>query len=211
MCNTPAGGGGPVAAPHAAAAGGGAAGGGPPRAPLPASHILTVGASSLYLGPVTDLRSSSYAHVLCLLGRADASEQFDAACLLSEPGATLMTYHHCDLKDRADAVESLEGELSSCVEFIYRGWSMGGSILVHCRMGISRSATVVAAFLMYMWLHHRDDLPQIAAGDIKDASTLRKSVMVFLKGKREVVHPNHGFKEALKAYAAQVWRDSAQQ
>eukprot|EP00743_Colponemidia_sp_Colp-15_P011223 GILK01012486.1.p1 GENE.GILK01012486.1~~GILK01012486.1.p1 ORF type:complete len:380 (+),score=51.96 GILK01012486.1:42-1142(+) len=45
--------------------------------------------------------------------------------------------------------ESILLQLTACVEFIEAARKANGRVLVHCRMGVSRSPTVVLAYLMY--------------------------------------------------------------
>ncbi|KAJ7617159.1 protein-tyrosine phosphatase-like protein [Roridomyces roridus] len=61
----------------------------------------------------------------------------------------------------------------------------GQGVLVHCHMGVSRSATVVAAYLMasYPETHHN-----------------HISAITFLKSRRPIVQPNSGFVDQLALY-----------
>lgn len=59
-------------------------------------------------------------------------------------------------------------------------------VLVHCQMGISRSATIVLAFLMYFY-----------GLDLRCAFTL-------LKHRRRIINPNYGFREQLKQYQEEI-------
>lgn len=67
----------------------------------------------------------------------------------------------------------------------------GGCVLVHCNAGVSRAATVVAAYLIR---HH---------------AMTTSEALNFIKVKRPFIRPNPGFMEQLKEYEArlsQVWR-----
>lgn len=57
-----------------------------------------------------------------------------------------------------------------------------GNVLVHCRMGISRSASLVIAFLMRKYKCGYD------------------KAFVKVKDRRPIVHPNTGFVSQLKQY-----------
>ena len=57
-----------------------------------------------------------------------------------------------------------------------------GNVLVHCRAGISRSATLVLAFLM------------------KSRRWRMKRALEHLRACRPIVKPNEGFMEQLKHY-----------
>ena len=56
------------------------------------------------------------------------------------------------------------------------------NVLVHCQMGMSRSASLVIAFLM------------------KEYGMDYHSARIYAKNKRKVVHPNPGFEEHLKKF-----------
>jgi len=68
-----------------------------------------------------------------------------------------------------------------CVQFINEGINSGG-VLVHCRAGISRSSTIVIAYLMAQnkWEYEK--------------------AFKFTKSKRECIWPNDGFCQQLKLY-----------
>ena len=74
-----------------------------------------------------------------------------------------------------DSSSNLLPEFPAAVKFIMDGISEGGRVLVHCNLGISRSSTVVIAFLMYTrrWI-------------LRDARQ-------FLKERRPIIHPNNAF------------------
>lgn len=47
-----------------------------------------------------------------------------------------------------DGIDSLAPFISPALDFIARARAQGGKILVHCKVGVSRSASIVIAFLM---------------------------------------------------------------
>ncbi|RIA98714.1 hypothetical protein C1645_749074 [Glomus cerebriforme] len=47
-----------------------------------------------------------------------------------------------------DGIDSLWNHLDSCVNFIENARRSNGSILIHCRVGVSRSATITIAYIM---------------------------------------------------------------
>lgn len=70
------------------------------------------------------------------------------------------------------ASEPIRLHFRDCVEFIN---SVQGPVLVHCAAGISRSTTIVVAYLI---LHEKMDY---------------YDALAWVKQKRPIVKPNHGF------------------
>lgn len=48
-----------------------------------------------------------------------------------------------------DGIDTLEPQLEPICEWIDEARKEGGQVLVHCRVGVSRSATVVVSFILY--------------------------------------------------------------
>jgi len=106
------------------------------------------------------------------------------------------------LDDSSD--ENIAVHFDESLEFIRRGIEAGEGVLVHCRMGISRSATIVLAYLMKFGLCDAD----------ADATPLSyQTVFQFLKSRRPEVNPNFGFCLALRTLdvdrglRADIWGD----
>ncbi|KAH8116259.1 protein-tyrosine phosphatase-like protein, partial [Phellopilus nigrolimitatus] len=114
-------------------------------------------------------------HVLSVL-EANPSFAFE-----NDYGATLKKLH-LPLQD-SFAVNIL-AHLDQTTSFIHE--ALEDPNAVHCFQGISRSATVVAAYL----LAHSPDFTSAA------------DVLRFMKSKRSVVAPNHGFVRQLDEYVA---------
>ena len=78
--------------------------------------------------------------------------------------------------------EELAAHLSSTTSFINDALKHRGSVLVHCVQGMSRSASVVSAYLMakYGW-------------SVQDA-------VAFVRGKYDKALPNSGFVSQLQEY-----------
>ncbi|KAF8227731.1 phosphatases II [Tricholoma matsutake] len=72
--------------------------------------------------------------------------------------------------------------LCRACQFIEDALQQGGRILVHCAVGISRSPTVVAAYLM------------------KTRKMGHLNAIRFIKAKRPIVCPNHGFVRQLEVF-----------
>lgn len=87
-------------------------------------------------------------------------------------------YHLLPLEDSLD--QNLIAYLPTAMKFIDETLAQGGKVLLHCQAGISRSAAVCIAFLMYNqgW----------------DYNTSQS----YVRNKRRIIHPNHHFVETLK-------------
>jgi len=84
--------------------------------------------------------------------------------------------------------EPISEHFDECIEFIKHGM-VEGKVLVHCHAGISRSATIVIAYLMYV--NVQDGKPPNYLGTHN-----------FVKSKRECINPNFGFVAQLMEYDA---------
>lgn len=73
-------------------------------------------------------------------------------------------------------------EFDKTNKFIQEAREQGTSCLVHCKMGVSRSASVVLAYLM------------------KENNWSYEYAYQFTKQKRACINPNDGFKQQLKTY-----------
>lgn len=82
-------------------------------------------------------------------------------------------YHTVNLED--DCASDLLSEFLTTSKFIKDAIDSEGRVLVHCNLGVSRSASVVIAYLMCTqhWV-------------LRDAYN-------YLKEHRPIIHPNHGF------------------
>ncbi|KAI5809676.1 protein-tyrosine phosphatase-like protein, partial [Peziza echinospora] len=99
-------------------------------------------------------------------------------------------HHLIQVDDVAD--EDLIQYFPKTNAFIAKALAAGGAVYVHCAMGISRSATILAAYLM----HSR----KISA---EDAISVIKSV-------RPIICPNFGFREQLKLFEEMGCPDSVE-
>ena len=96
-------------------------------------------------------------------------------------------YLRLPLKDRGADVNIFEKELSNGIAFIENALkeNKDSKIFVHCQQGISRSSTMVIAYLMK--LHCKDEGKQW-----NFAKTLS-----FVKDKRSIIQPIQGFQDFL--------------
>lgn len=86
-----------------------------------------------------------------------------------------------EIEDLPD--ESLKNHLDQCMKFIYMAVEKNQGVLVHCVAGVSRSATVVAAYVA-----------------LQDRSTAQEA-LAKVKAKRPGINPNDGFRRQLEEYA----------
>lgn len=75
--------------------------------------------------------------------------------------------------------EPIDEHFEECIQFIK---TMDGPVLVHCMAGISRSATIVIAYLM------------------KEKGMGMEDAYDYVKERRSIVRPNSGFRRRLREY-----------
>jgi len=97
----------------------------------------------------------------------DDGIQYCVVAVNDESGADILTY------------------LAGATTFLNSLLSKGCSVLVHCQMGVSRSATVVIAYLIRYWNMTRDE------------------AYIHVKSKRPQTSPNPGFWDQLHKFEAQ--------
>jgi protein-tyrosine phosphatase len=88
-------------------------------------------------------------------------------------------YMHIELDDKEST--DIEAHFATAYEFI-DGVNNGGKVLVHCHAGVSRSATIVIAYLMKKYELSVDD------------------AVAMCKRGRPCIKPNRGFMAALANY-----------
>jgi protein-tyrosine phosphatase len=70
--------------------------------------------------------------------------------------------------------------------FIENAINMGGNVLVHCQMGVSRSTTIVAAYLM------------------KKLDISAQQALHYISRERPQINPNAGFRQQLLDYEREL-------
>lgn len=149
------------------------------------SLIRTEADASLWLGNMEDamdadaLRRDGITHILNC-----------ASDVPSPPHAHDFQYMRLDLHDTVVAGPALAEVLQGgrALQFIEAGLVDGGGILVHCRLGRSRSASLVVAFLVAL----RGSSYEEALGEVKKKRWLYGG---------SLVEPNQGFKAVLQYFA----------
>ncbi|KAI4373967.1 hypothetical protein MLD38_012022 [Melastoma candidum] len=133
----------------------------------------------LFLGSFSDacvkdnLKSLNITHVLTVAN-------------LKPPYPGDFVYKVIDVMDVSDARIMLHFE--ECIDFINNAKAAGGNILVHCFMGISRSVTVVVAYLM------------------KQRGMRLPQALEHVKRRRPQAAPNNGFILQLEDFERSLYR-----
>ncbi|KAG2389405.1 hypothetical protein C9374_013965 [Naegleria lovaniensis] len=143
----------------------------------------------LYLGnelasqDIAMLSEFSITHILQIKDtRQQQTQQTSSEC-------NNIQYMTIYLDDNSD--EDILSHIPKCVEFISQIMESGkGSILVHCTMGISRSASIVCAFLM------------------RHLNISADHALNMIRKVRPMVQPNQGFLKALQEYEQLLLRNN---
>lgn len=94
------------------------------------------------------------------------------------------TYEKANLRDMDN--ENILDEISRLLPDIRQQVLQNNGVLVHCMLGASRSATIVAAYL------------------IKYHNMSSEEALDFMKSKRSCVNPNQGYRDQLKMFEQMV-------
>ncbi|CAM9132727.1 unnamed protein product [Choristocarpus tenellus] len=101
-----------------------------------------------------------------------------------------MTYKRVPIFDNRG--EDLLQHFEACISFIEQG-KFYGSVLVHCHKGVSRSATVICAYLM------------------RTRGLGTEKAMTYLRTRRSMVNPHEGFLEQLNLFQKKNEEERAQE
>ncbi|KAL3656330.1 hypothetical protein V7S43_018822 [Phytophthora oleae] len=100
----------------------------------------------------------------------------------------LFTYRRCPIFD--NKAEDISGVLEGCIAFMDQA-KYYGRILVHCNKGVSRSSSMVVAYLM------------------KLRSMSFEQALDFVVDRRPVANPNESFLHQLQEYGRRLQRSAA--
>jgi len=145
------------------------------------NHADCILEGQLYLGNLTSSRDRELqqdlgiTHILSVLNGPDTIDNES------------VTQLKIDVFD--DPEEDLISHFGKCIAFIEKAFSGGGKVLVHCHAGLSRSATVVTAFIM------------------KTKGWALEQALDFVRDKRPSIRPNEGFMNQLLLYESNCGRD----
>ena len=118
------------------------------------------------------LQTNGITHILCLILGVDPMFPKD------------FKYLNIHLDDRPDV--QLSDHFDQCVDFIEQAKISNGKVLVHCMCGISRSSTVIAAYL------------------IKTKGMTVDQSIKCIRRHRGCIEPNPGFKLQLENYYTKI-------
>jgi dual specificity MAP kinase phosphatase len=113
------------------------------------THVVSVGECAL-IPPSTDSSTGKAAMPAPTkppnsIGMADGSERRGSLYTEEREGRIKVL----DIKGVCDdGIDTLEPQLAPICEWMDRAREQGGKVLVHCRVGVSRSATVTIAYVM---------------------------------------------------------------
>ena len=136
-----------------------------------------------------------YSDVVCLyeLQRHNIKRVLNVAVECNTPDVLRRNFITKDVKLEDHSDENISLYFEECTHFIREGIELGEGVLVHCRMGVSRSATIVMAYLM------RFGGVNGVAGPMP-----YNDVFQHVKKCRPEVSPNFGFALALREYDVQL-------
>lgn len=109
------------------------------------THVVSVGESALIPPPQMPTPTRATAGGAPVSAALKARMPTNSLWLEERLG----TMQVLDLRGVADdGIDSIRDTLDHACEFIQQAEDAGGRVLVHCRVGVSRSSTVVIAYLM---------------------------------------------------------------
>mmetsp|Transcript_41949 Transcript_41949/g.110534 ORF Transcript_41949/g.110534 Transcript_41949/m.110534 type:complete len:380 (+) Transcript_41949:52-1191(+) len=164
--------------------GGGGAG---PRSSRLCVAAMSLVAPRLYVGDETAaaspsvLREGGVTHVLNCTNKPNA--------FLEAGGDGKTAYLRLDLLDNMGDLPRMQAVLRVGTDFIRLAHEQGGTVLVHCHRGISRSCTLAMAYL------------------IETTQQTAESVFDSVRAARRIVDPNFGYMVALKDWERSVLRN----
>ncbi|KAF7305720.1 Phosphotyrosine protein phosphatase II [Mycena chlorophos] len=93
-----------------------------------------------------------------------------------------LEYFRIEIKDAPGAARALAEKLPLACDYIAEALGRGESVLVHCQQGVSRSASVVIAFL------------------IRERAMSYEDALTFVRERRRCARPNWGFVRTLEEW-----------
>jgi len=124
------------------------------------------------------------AHNTCELKKRNITHIVNMACGVAPAYPQDFTYMHIPLLDCAS--ENIQDHFHKTSAFIQEALDQGGRVLIHCLKGISRSATIAAAFV------------------VKYHSVSPSEAVQIMRKFRPIIKPNSGFMMQLEWYAREL-------
>lgn len=125
----------------------------------------------LYIGSIKEISDKKW------IDKHNISHVVNCAIELDNYFPDDVNYLNLHLRDAAD--QTLYHVFEPAYKFIYDAISKGGTVMVHCYAGVSRSASIVIYFLM------------------KSQKVGLQKALEQLKSVRPIINPNHGFMHQL--------------
>lgn len=137
----------------------------------------------LYLGDLTDARNESKIRDLGITHIVNVTTEIPNF-IQSLPK---IDYFNINVNDTPR--DNISAKFMDAINFIENVRKINGKVLVHCAMGISRSATIVLAYIMYTQKINLDTAYQL------------------VKSRRHIISPNTGFLGALLKFSENIYVD----
>lgn len=141
---------------------------------------------NLYLGSYSDMRCIEALRSRRIINIVNVSTDCELPRELENECNTL----RISVEDHSD--EPIKKHFQAATQFIHAALQRKEGVLVHCRMGVSRSATIVIAFLMQYG--HEYGVPPSPSTQLVRYHT----ALQFVRQRRSQVSPNIGFILALR-------------
>lgn len=144
------------------------------------------GGGELWLGGISALNKLDAHQISAVLTVIQRDERNDADWLAQRLGPERTTSERWLWLSHHDAPEEdMSGDFGKATDFISGHLRAGRNVLVHCHAGMSRSATMVSAYLLH---YHPAKFPSVA------------SAIEWLRERRSIVDPNPGFVKQLEGW-----------
>ena len=122
---------------------------------------------------VTDLKNLKITNIINCSG--DLCENLT-------PESSLLNIDYLTLNIRDNVSENIESLFFKCINYINKVKENNGRVLIHCYKGVSRSVSIVIAYLIYLYRWTYDE------------------AFDFVQSKRSIANPNIGFYLQLKTF-----------
>ena len=106
------------------------------------------------------------------------------------PESSLLNIDYLTLNIRDNVSENIECLFFKCINYINKVKENNGRVLIHCYKGVSRSVSIVIAYLIYLYKWTYDE------------------AFDFVQSKRSIANPNIGFYLQLKTFHKRLTLDN---